>query len=130
MKKENKFFRFVILCAGIVALSAFISCATTGYGTGSKAAISVVGDGIPGKAMKINGAGFVPGEVIELVLEMEDVPIIVGKKGKAIKVKEDGTFTATTNYPHKFVAIPGSWDLIANGSKGTSTRCKVEIKKP
>ena len=82
MKKENKFFRFAILCAGIVALSAFVSCATTGYGTGSKATISVVGDGIPGKAMKINGAGFLPGEVIELVLEMEDVPIIVGIKGK------------------------------------------------
>jgi hypothetical protein len=130
MKKENKFFRFAILCAGIVALSAFVSFATPGYGTGSKATISVVGDGMPGKAMKINGAGFLPGELIELVLEMEDIPIIVGEKGKVIKVKEDGTFTAKTNYPHKFVAVPGSWDLVANGSKGTSARCKVEIKKP
>lgn len=130
MRKKNKLFHFAILCVGIVALLAFVSCATTEYGTGSKATISVVGDGIPGKVMKINGAGFLPGEVIELVLEMEDVPIIVGKKGKAIKVKEDGTFTATTNYPHKFFAVPGSWDLIANGSKGTGARCKVEIKKP
>jgi len=85
MKKENKFFRFVILCAGIVALSAFISCATTGYDTGSKATISVVGNGIPGKAMKITGAGFVPGEVIELVLEMEDVPKLLGKKERPLK---------------------------------------------
>jgi len=130
MRKENKFFRFAILCAGIVALSAFVSFGTTGYGGGLKATISVVGDGMPGKAMKINGAGFLRGEVIELVLEMEDVPIIVGEKGKVIKVKGDGTFTAKTNYPHKFVAVPGSWDLIANGSKGTSARCKVEIKKP
>jgi len=130
MKKENKFFRFAILCSGIVALFAFVSLGTIGYGAGSNAAISVVGDGIPGKAMKINGTGFLPDEVIELVLEMEDVPIIVGKKGETIKAKEDGTFTATTNYPHKFVAIPGFWDLTANGSKGTNARCKVEIKKP
>lgn len=130
MRKESKFFRLAIVCAGIVALLAVVPCATAGSGTGSKAAISVVGNGIPGKAMKINGTGFVPGEVIELVLEMEDVPIIVGKKGKVIKAKGDGTFAATTNYPHKFVAVPGSWDLIANGDKGTSASCKVEIKKP
>ena len=130
MRKENKLSRFAILCTGIIALSAFVFYVTPGYCAGSKAAISIVGNGIPGKVMKINGTGFLPGEVIELVLEMEDVPIIVGKKGKVIQVKADGTFTATTNYPHKFVAVPGSWDLIANGSKGTSARCKVEIKKP
>jgi hypothetical protein len=80
--------------------------------------------------MKINGTGFIPGEVIELVLEMEDVPIIVGEKGKLIQVKEDGTFAAKTNYPHKLIAVPGSWDLVASGTKGSSARCKVVIKKP
>lgn len=130
MRKKRTLFGLATACIGFAALVALVSCATTGPVAGSKAAISVVGNGKPGTVMKINGTGFSPGEVIELVLEMEDVPIIVGAKGKLIQVKENGTFAATTNYPHKFVAVPGSWDLIVNGSKGTSARCKVEIKKP
>ena len=130
MRKKSRFFSVVIFCVSLLALLAFVSCATTGTSkTGTKAAISVVGNGMPGKKMEIHGTGFVPGEMIELVLQMEDVPIIVGEKGRVIKVKEDGTFTATTNYPHKFVAIPGSWDLTAKGTKGSSASCKVEIKK-
>jgi len=131
MRKKSRFFSVVIFCVSLLALLAFVSCATTETSkTGTKAAISIIGNGVPGKTLKINGTGFIPGEVIELVLEMEDIPIIVGKKGKVIKVKEDGTFTATTNYPNKLVAIPGSWDLTAKGDKGSSASCKVEIKKP
>lgn len=130
MREKRNMFCLATACIGIAVMLALVSCATTGPGAGSKAAISVVGDGTPGSAMKINGTGFIPGETIELTLEMEDVPIIVGKKGKVITVKEDGTFAASTNYPHKFVAVPGSWDLIANGSKGSSGKCKVAIKKP
>lgn len=94
------------------------------------AAITVSGSGVPGKAMDVNGSGFISGEVIELVLNMEDVPIIVGKKGKTIQAGEDGTFVAKTNYPHKYVAIPGLWDLVATGDKGNVAVCKVEILKP
>jgi hypothetical protein len=130
MRKKHVLFGLATACIGIAALVTLISCATTGPGAGSKAAISVVGDGKPGTVMKINGTGFIPGEVIELILEMEDVPIIVGKLGKVIEVKQDGTFAATTEYPHKLVAVPGSWDLVANGTKGSSARCKVVIKKP
>jgi hypothetical protein len=92
--------------------------------------ITVEGSGIPGKALKISGSHFVPGEVLELVLEMDAVPIIVGKKGEPITVKENGTFTAETDYPHKLVAVPGAWDLFATGDKGSKASCKVEIKKP
>jgi hypothetical protein len=130
MRKKRTLFGLAMACIGIPVVVVLVSCATTGPGAGSKAAISVVGDGTPGSDMKINGSGFIPGETIELTLEMEDVPIIVGKKGKVVTVKEDGTFAAATNYPHKFVAVPGSWDLIANGSKGSSASSKVVIKKP
>jgi len=130
MRKKHVLFGLATACIGIAALVTLISCATTGPAAGSKAAISVVGDGKPGTVMKINGTGFIPGEVIELILEMEDVPIIVGKLGKIIEVKQDGTFATSSEYPHKLVAIPGSWDLVATGSKGSSARCKVEIKKP
>jgi hypothetical protein len=130
MRKKHVLFGLTAACIGIAALATLVSCATTGQGAGSKAAISVVGDGKPGTVMKINGTGFIPGEVIELILEMEDVPIIVGEKGKLIQVKEDGTFEAKTNYPHKLIAVPGSWDLVANGTKGSSAQCQVVIKKP
>jgi hypothetical protein len=130
MRKKHILFGLATACIGMAALITLVSCATTGPGAGSNAAISVVGDGKPGTVMKISGTGFIPGEVIELVLEMEDVPIIVGKLGKIIEVKEDGTFATSTEYPHKLVAIPGSWDLVASGTKGSSARCKVVIKKP
>ena len=109
----------------------FVACSTPGGSQKSELpAVSISGNGVPGKVLAIDGTGFIQGEVIELVLEMEDVPIIVGKKGKIIKVKKDGTFSATTNYPNKYVAIPGSWELIATGDKGSTATCKVQIKKP
>lgn len=122
-----------IIAIGLSALFILvnISCSTTGQSKQSESpAISVSGSGNPGKVMEVNGKGFIPGEVIELVLEMEAVPIIVGQKGKTISVKDDGTFVAKSNYPHKFVAIPGSWDLTATGDKGSKATCKVEIKRP
>jgi hypothetical protein len=61
---------------------------------------------------------------------MESVPIIVGRKGKTIQAAQDGTFAAKTNYPHKYVAIPGSWELVATGDKGTEAACPVQILKP
>lgn len=131
MRMKSKFFSMFIYCVSALTMLAFVSVVTAETPKKlKKPSISVVGDGIPGKALKINGNGFIPGEVIELVLEMEDIPIIVGKKGKVVKVKEDGTFTAKTNYPNKLVAIPGSWDLVAKGNKGSTAICKVEIKKP
>jgi hypothetical protein len=92
--------------------------------------ISVNGSGIPGKAFEVSGKNFVPGEIIQLELIMDDLPIIVGKKGKAIVVDEKGSFTGSTNYPHKLVAVPGMWDLTAMGDKGSEASCKIEIKKP
>jgi hypothetical protein len=92
--------------------------------------ISVNGSGIPGKAVDVTGKNFVPGEIIQLELIMDDLPIIVGKKGKAIVVNGNGSFTGKTNYPHKLVAVPGMWDLTAMGDKGSEASCKIEIKKP
>jgi hypothetical protein len=92
--------------------------------------ISINGSGIPGKAFEVIGSNFVPGEIIELELVMDDLPILVGKKGEAIVVDEKGTFTGGTNYPHKLVAVPGMWELTATGDKGSRATCKMEIKKP
>ena len=131
--KRMKSKHFAIMAIGFIVSFTliFVACSTPGASQKSELpAVSISGNGVPGKVMEIAGTGFIPGEVIELVLEMEDVPIIVGRKGKIIKVKKDGTFSAKTNYPHKYVAIPGSWDLIATGDKGSTATCKVQIKKP
>ncbi len=121
--------KFLVIACSIVFAIALFACSTTRSTMGKdEASISVTGSGIPGKKLEIEGEGFIPGESIELVLEMEAVPIIVGKKGRIIKVNEMGAFKAVTNYPNKYVAIPGSWDLIATGSKGSKAMCKVVIK--
>lgn len=116
---------------GLFLIIGFSGCAGKQIQAKNNApAIAVSGSGIAGKAMDVTGSGFAPGEVIELVLNMEDVPIIVGRKGIVIQAGQDGTFAAKTNYPHKYVAIPGLWDLVATGDKGNEAICKVEILKP
>jgi hypothetical protein len=92
--------------------------------------IAVNGSGAPGSAFEVIGSNFVPGEIIELELVMDDLPILVGKKGQAIVVDDNGSFTGNTNYPHKLVAVPGMWELTATGNKGSQASCKMEIKKP
>ena len=130
--KNNKQQKWLIIVIGmgvIFILFYNFACSTS---TKTQRAISpsitVNGSGMPGKALEVRGEGFVPGETIELVLDMDSVPIIVGKKGKAIIVDEKGSFLAQTNYPHKLVAVAGSWDLIASGDRGSQASCKVKIK--
>lgn len=131
MKTLPKFYMGILIGLILSLTLAFSGCAQQAMQPEKTApTIAVSGSGIPGKVMDVSGSGFIPGEVIELVLNMEDVPIIVGRKGKTIQAGQDGTFAAKTNYPHKFVAIPGLWDLVATGDKGNEAVCKVEIRKP
>jgi len=131
MKTLPKFYMGILIGLILSLTLAFSGCALQAMQPEKTApTIAVSGSGIPGKVMDVSGSGFIPGEVIELVLNMEDVPIIVGRKGKTIQAGQDGTFAAKTNYPHKFVAIPGLWDLVATGDKGNEAVCKVEIRKP
>jgi hypothetical protein len=108
----------------------FLALMSTGIAFAADAAIEVKGSGIPGKSFEVAGTHFAPGEVVELELLMDGLPIIVGKKGKAITAGDDGTFTGKTNYPHKLVAVPGTWELTATGDKGSKATCKIEIKSP
>jgi hypothetical protein len=117
------------------ALLVLAACSTVGTSKVSGApSISAAGNGMPGGKLEVNGSGFVPGEIIELVLEMGDAPMIIGGvKGEEleeIKANEKGMFNTKTAYPHKSIALPGAWDLIATGNKGSTSKCKVEIKKP
>jgi hypothetical protein len=131
MKKKANTYIDILIGTILVATLALAGCAGTEKPSEKMApTLSISGSGIPGKPFDVAGSGFVPGEVIELVLNMESVPIIVGKKGRTIQAGQDGTFAAKTNYPHKYVAIPGSWNLVAIGDKGTEAVCKVQIKKP
>jgi hypothetical protein len=124
MKRKTNLAMIIILSLLSVAF-AYQTCAWAAGPT-----ISVNGSGIPGKAVEVTGNNFMPGEIIQLELLMDDLPILVGKKGKAIVADENGSFTGNTNYPHKLVAVPGMWDLTATGDKGSEASCKIEIKKP
>ncbi len=131
MKRRPQAAVGIILGLSLTLFLVFSGCAGRDIKAGAATpALTVSGSGVPGKVMDVSGTGFVPDEVIELVLNMEDVPIIVGKKGKVIKAGPDGAFKAKTNYPHKYVAIAGLWDLEATGDKGSFAVCKVKLQKP
>ena len=117
------------ILVGMVAIGLSL-LVTVPFALAAQPSVTASGNGVPGKVLKVNGAGFVPGEVVELVLEMDGVPIIVGKKGVAIKADAAGKFEAQTNYPHKLVAVSGSWPLSATGDKGSTAVCQVAIQQP
>ncbi|MBN2033717.1 MAG: hypothetical protein JW836_10605 [Deltaproteobacteria bacterium] len=127
MKSKTSLFAILCVLLGVLVTIAACSTAQTPKAL-AKPHIEISGTGMPGKALDVMGSGFIPGERIELVLEMGDVPMIVGEKEKGIHVDEKGMFKAGTAYPHKSVALPGLWDLIATGDKGSTAQCKVEIK--
>jgi len=132
---NSKYRVLMASCLLLSVLSLLAACSTVETSKVSVVqSISVSGNGMPGSKLEINGSGFVPGEIIELILEMGDAPMIIGGvKGEEleeIKANEKGMFTTKTAYPHKTVALPGAWDLIATGNKGSISKCKVEIKKP
>ena len=120
---------FWMIAIGL-SLSVAVSFSPVSQAVAAQPSIEATGPGIAGKVLKVTGSGFAPGEVVELVLDMDGVPIIVGKKGAAIAADAGGRFEAETNYPHKLVAVPGSWPLSATGDKGSEAVCQVEIKKP
>jgi hypothetical protein len=124
---KSKTCLFTALCVVLGTFLAITSCSTVKTEQITPR-LEISGSGMPGKALEVMGSNFIPGERIELVLEMGDVPMIVGEKEKGIQVDEKGMFKAGTAYPHKSVALPGVWDLIATGDKGSTAQCKVEIK--
>ena len=128
-----KLLRSSYRCAGfciVVGLLFFVACSMTHEKDSASAAkISSTGDGLPKSPMTIEGSGFKSGEVVELELTMDELPMMIGKtKAEPIIASNEGTFKVTSSYPDKAILVPGMWDLRASGSMGSTAACKVVMK--
>jgi hypothetical protein len=95
----------------------------------SAAQISAAGTGLPKADMVITGSGFKPGEIVELELDLNGLPILLGEKeDKPVAASDKGTFEIKTGNPDKSILVPGEWDLFATGDKGSKAQCKVLMK--
>ena len=75
----------------------------------------------------ISGAGFVPGETVELILEISGVETLLGERDAKglIVANEYGAFRATSRIPR--VIATGAYVIQASGDKGTTAFCPIEI---
>ncbi|MBN2437216.1 MAG: hypothetical protein JXL20_01295 [Deltaproteobacteria bacterium] len=130
----NNRFRTSYRYAGILivlGLFLFSACSTMPVkeSAGSAAQISVTGTGLPKADMLITGSGFKPGETIELELNINGLPMLIGEQAnKPVVASDKGTLQRKSAYPDKAVLVPGTWDLYANGNKGSKAQCKVPMK--
>jgi len=74
--------------------------------------------GPPKTFITIYGAGFVPGEKIEVIVVMDGVPFDLGRKPMVKEANEVGAFVATgSGIPLE--AKPGMYTVTAKGDKGS-----------
>lgn len=74
--------------------------------------------GPPKTFITIYGAGFVPGEKIEVIVVMDSVPFDLGRKPMVKEANEVGAFVSTgSGIPLE--AKPGMYTVTAKGDKGS-----------
>ena len=74
--------------------------------------------GPPKTFITIYGAGFVPGEKIEVIVVMDGVPFDLGRKPMVKEANEVGAFVSTgSGIPLE--AKPGMYTITAKGDKGS-----------
>lgn len=81
--------------------------------------------GLPRAPITIIGAGFVPGEIIEVIMVVDDVPMDLGRRPMVKEANEQGAFRATGFIPR--VAEPGVYTITAIGDKGTIAVFPLEV---
>ena len=85
-------------------------------------AASIIVTPSSGKAatpITITGAGFVPGEEVDLVIKILDLEHIIGARTGPIVANEYGAFVTKTNIPN-LPPPPGAYAMEARGDKGTT----------
>lgn len=82
----------------------------------------------PKKPVTIEGAGFNPGEVVDITLNLGD-GVLIGlgtQKVEAITADADGAFSAKSAVPA--VAKPGTYKVTAEGDKGSEAEAQLTVK--
>ena len=92
-------------------------------------AASIIVTPSSGKAatpITITGAGFVPGEEVDLVIKILDLEHIIGSRKAPIVANEYGAFVTSTCIPN--VPPPaGTYAMEARGDKGTTAFYPVQV---
>ena len=83
--------------------------------------------GAPTGAVAFIGAGFKPGEGIELIMVLDDVPTELGSKPMIKKADDSGAFTFKGNIPR--TATPGMHKIEAIGDQGTVAEATLNVVK-
>jgi hypothetical protein len=83
--------------------------------------------GAPKSAITFYGAGYAPGEVIEIIIVVDGVPTDLGRKPMIKKANEFGAFKIMGNIPRN--AKPGMHTIQAIGDKGTVAAAPLEVIK-
>ena len=77
------------------------------------------GSGPAKTPITITGAGFVPGEEVDLVLKIVDLEHMIGSRKAPIVANEYGAFVTSTSIPN-VPPPPGAYAMEARGDKGTT----------
>jgi len=124
----SRILKIVFAC---VLLSIFLlACAAIQQAPrGTPAANLVVtpSSGLPKDRITILGSGFIPGEVIEVIMVVDGVPTDLGGKPMVKKANDMGAFLTASNIP--WLAAPGVYTIKAEGDKGTVAVAPLEVKE-
>ena len=83
--------------------------------------------GQPQTALTIRGSGFIPGEKIEVIMVIDEVPTELGEKPMIKEANELGGFKTTSAIPPQ--AKPGVYTVKATGDKGTMAVAPLEVEE-
>ena len=126
--RQSRLLNIIFACL-LLSLS-LLACATAPEGPrGGPAANLVVtpSSGLPNDKITILGSGFIPGEVIEVIIVVDEVPTELGEKPMVKKANEMGAFGTDSNIPR--LATPGVYAIKAEGDKGTVAAAPLEVKE-
>jgi len=103
----------------LLVLLPLVACAGPAGPPGTTASLVITPmSGPPKTFITIYGAGFVPGEKIEVIVVMDGVPFDLGRKPMVKEANEVGAFVSTgSGIPLE--AKPGMYTVTAKGDKGS-----------
>lgn len=117
---------FVFVLLSMMALA----CASMQERSEARSVASLVvtpNSALPKSKITILGSGFIPGEIIEVIMVVDGVPTDLGGKPMVKKANDLGAFKTISNIPG--IAKPGLYTLKAMGDKGTVAVAPLEVEK-
>jgi len=126
--RQSRLLKIVFVC--VFLSMSLLGCSTIQQAPRGMPAANLVvtpSSGLPQDKITILGSGFIPGEVIEVIMVVDGVPTELGEKPMVKKANEMGAFLVASNVP--LLAAPGVYVIRAEGEKGTVAIAPLEVKE-